>query len=176
MAAFMFQQPQHSQQPPSQGYYLPDKRRQTLPAPDSYQPQQNEVFSPQIPEEPTKRPDFTTTERSDAYTTTVRATAVPELQEPEVEEVEERKPRKRVSKKKQVKRPIDEEEEDEYVPQMPAGTFFPMFFGWGGRSAQGGGAPGVMAIANAYSPGRGGVSSSHAMAYGGPRPEEGAKL
>ncbi|XP_028166731.1 uncharacterized protein LOC114357350 [Ostrinia furnacalis] len=175
MAAFMFKQPEEpAQQAPSQ-YYLPDRRRQTQ---DEYYPQQNEVFFPQAPEKPivTEATDLVEpTEKTEFVPTTARTvTTVPELVEPEVEEVEEpvQKPKKRVSKRKQVKRPIeDEEEEDDYQPKMPTGAFFPMFFGWGGRSANGGGPGGATAIANAYSTGRGGVATSHATAYGAPRPD-----
>ncbi|KAG7310827.1 hypothetical protein JYU34_003653 [Plutella xylostella] len=187
VAAFMYQQPSQPSQgyhqpapsqgyhhpAPSQGYYQPDRRQVDAQAP----PQQNEVYYPQQPDE-TYTPKATeqttklieadpTTEKIELFSTTLK-TIEPEITEPEVEEVEEPKPRRRVSKKKQVKRPVEDEEDDE-LARMPGGTFFPMFFGWG-RSGQGQ-APGVMAIANAYSTGRGGVSSSHATAYGPPRTE-----
>ncbi|KAI5634005.1 hypothetical protein NE865_13255 [Phthorimaea operculella] len=183
MAAFMFKQPEDAQ--PSQ-YYLADRRRQTpqdqnypqqqqpnYPQDNIYPPQQeNEVYYPVIPNKPTQPPTEATdiadpTGKTEIISTTVK-TIVPELVEPEVEEVEE-KPRK-VSKKKQVKRPVQDEEEDDdaQVPKMPGGTFFPMFFGYG----RNGGAPGgATAIANAYSTGRGGVATSHATAYGVPQPD-----
>lgn len=180
MAAFMFQQPQ-KQPPTNEGYSLHDKRRQTSQTPDSFLPQENEVLPPLTPEEPavstTKQPELIeTTERSDA-TTPLGTTTLPELLEPETEEVEEQ-PRKRVAKKKQARRPVDDYEDDESAPRMPAGSFFPMYFGWGSRSSHSGPpGGGVVAIANAYSTGRGGVSSSHATAYGGAKPDEqGPKL
>ncbi|GBP29079.1 hypothetical protein EVAR_10895_1 [Eumeta japonica] len=173
MAAFMFGQPQEASKPTREDYYLPDRRRQT-PEVQYLPPQQNEVY-PQIPEKiplvPTEQTEIAEpTERVDLIPTTAKT----ELAEPDVEEVEEAtpQPKKRVSKKKQVKKPIDDDDEEEdYAPKMPAGAFFPMFFGWGSRSG-GGGPGGAMAVANAYSTGRGGVASSHATAYGAPRPEE----
>lgn len=175
MAAFMFRQPEEPQVQPSQ-YYLPDRRRQTPPETNFVPPQENEVFyaQPQLPEKPvaTEQTEIVEpTERTET-STTVR-TVVPEFTEPEVEEVEPevQKPRKRVSKRKQVKKPVeDEEDDDDFAPKMPQGTFFPMFFGWG-RSAGGGAPGGATAVANAYSTGRGGVASSHATAYGAPRPD-----
>ncbi|XP_072947046.1 uncharacterized protein [Epargyreus clarus] len=189
MAAFMFR-PEDQYQPSSQ-YYSPDRRRQTTQ--ENYiPPQQNEVYYPQIPDQlPEQQPERAEqpelspatgtlpTELADptekTEIATVKATAVPEIVEPEVEEVQEpQPPKKRVTKKKQVKRPEEEEEavEEEHAPKIPTGAYFPMFFGWGGRS---GGAPGgATAIANAFSTGRGGVATSHATAYGPPRPE--AKL
>lgn len=174
MAAFMIGQPQQSARP-SQSYYLPDRRRQTTPDTHYLPPQENEVFYPQSPEkipitqktdlaEPTERIDFTT----------LRA-PVPELTEPDTEELEEvtQKPKKRVSKKKQVKKPIEEEDDEEnFIPRMPSGAFFPMFFGYGGRSSHGGAPGSPIAVANAYSTGRGGVATSHATAYGAPRPDD----
>lgn len=183
MAAFMFRQPEEQIQQSGQ-YYLPDRRRQTNI--DYAPPQQNEVFYPQQPEQVPEAPvavNFPTeptelaepTEKAELIPTTVKA-VVPELVEPEVEEIEEPAPKSKkgvVSRKKQVKRPVDDDDEDDYAPKMPSGAFFPMFFGWGGRSgASGPGAPGgPTAIANAYSTGRGGVATSHATAYGAPRPE-----
>ncbi|KAG6460372.1 hypothetical protein O3G_MSEX011940 [Manduca sexta] len=157
MAAFMYKQPEPQAAPSSQ-YYLPDRRRQTLDDTNYVPPQQNELFTTVVPVVPVKEV----------------APVVPELSEPEpLEEEPAPKAKKVVNKKKQVKRPVeDEEDEDESYPphRMPSGAFFPMFFGWGGRS--GGGPGGPTAIANAYSTGRGGVATSHATAYGGPRPEE----
>ncbi|XP_059058414.1 uncharacterized protein LOC131851868 [Achroia grisella] len=179
MAAFMFRQPEGKfQQAPSSQYYYPDRRRQTQPEINYAPPQQNEVYSfPQSPEKPTvtEATDIADpTERTEIFPTTSRATATPEFTEPEIEEVEEpvKKTRKRVSKKKEVKKPIDDDDEDDYAPRLPASALFPMFFGYGGRSS--GGAPGgATAIANAYSTGRGGVATSHATAYGIPtRPDQ----
>ncbi|XP_068626677.1 WASH complex subunit 2 [Battus philenor] len=182
MAAFMFK-PEEQSQPQTSQYYLPDRRRQTTP--EAYAPpQQNEVYYPQAPEkpfatEPTELADPLPTEKVEVPTT-VKAVAVPELTEPEIEEVEEPKevkelapaPKKRVTKKKQVKRPVDDDDEEEdYPPRMPNGAFFPMFFGWGGGRSSGGAPNGATAIANAFSTGRGGVATSHATAYGPPRPE-----
>ncbi|KAJ2940666.1 hypothetical protein O0L34_g14775 [Tuta absoluta] len=184
MAAFMFKQPEEAQ--PSQ-YYLADRRRQTpqdesypqppqqpnypqTPQENIYPQQENEVYYPVIPNKPTQPPTAATdiaepTEKTEIISSTVQ-TVVPELVEPEVEEVEQ-KPRK-VSKKKLAKRPVQDEEVDDERPEMPGGSFFPMFFGWG----RNGGAPGgATAIANAYSTGRGGVATSHATAYGMPQPE-----
>lgn len=178
MAAFMFRQPEETApQAPSGQYYYPDRRRQTQPELNYPPPQQNEVYFPQAPEKPivTEATEIADpTERIDLLIpTTPKATSVPELTEPEVEEVEEpvQKPKKRVLKRKQAKKPVEDEEEDDYQPRMPAAAYFPMFFGWGGRSS--GGAPGgATAIANAYSTGRGGVATSHATAYGVPtRPD-----
>ncbi|CAG4983944.1 unnamed protein product [Colias eurytheme] len=195
MAAFMFK-PEEQYTPQTSQYYVPDRRRQTVQ--ENYTPQQNEVYyqTPEqssvpeqsyVPEQqfvpaeqPAEQPAVVTeaTEIADPTEkiespTTVKAVAVPEITEPEVEEVPEPAPvpRKRVTKKKQVKRPVDEEEDegDDY-PRIPSGAYFPMFFGYGGRAAQG--APqGATAIANAFSTGRGGVATSHATAYGPPRPE-----
>lgn len=172
MAAFMFKQPDDQ---PSQ-YYLPtpDRRRQTQPELTYLPPQQNEVFypQPQQPQSPTEPTELAEpTERIDLATT---IKSVPEITEPEIEEVEEpvQRPKKRLQKKKQVKRPVeDEEDDDDFAPRMPAAAFFPMFFGYGGRSGSGGMPGGATAVANAYSTGRGGVASSHATAYGAPRPE-----
>ncbi|XP_053612150.1 uncharacterized protein LOC128676180 [Plodia interpunctella] len=175
MAAFMFRQPEQNQ-PPSSQYYYPDRRRQ-VQQPDFYPPpQQNEVFFPQSPEKPiTEATEIADpTEKTELFSTTPRVTIVPEILEPEVEDEEPvQKPKNRVSKKKQAKRPVDDEDDEEYQPRMPASAYFPMFFGWGGRSANGGGPGGATAIANAYSTGRGGVATSHATAYGVPqqRPE-----
>lgn len=178
MAAFMFKQPEAPVQPAqAPSHYIQPERRP--PAQDDYYPQQNEVYyHPQAPEKPivTEATDLAEpTEKTEFVSTTARAvTTVPELVEPEVEEVEEpvQKPKKRVSKRKQVKKPVeDEEEDDDYQPKMPANAFFPMFFGWGGRAAHGGGPGGATAVANAYSTGRGGVATSHAIAYGVPKPE-----
>lgn len=181
MAAFMYRQPEEPIQQSGQ-YYMPDRRRQTNT--EYAPPQQNEVFYPlqseQQPEAPVAFPTEPTelaepTEKAQTVNTTAKA-VVPELTEaevPEVEEVEEPTPKSKkavVSRKKQVKRPIDDEEEDDYAPKMPAGAFFPIFFGWGGRSGAGG-PGGPTAIANAYSTGRGGVATSHATAYGAPRPD-----
>ncbi|RVE47773.1 hypothetical protein evm_007528 [Chilo suppressalis] len=175
MAAFMFKQPEQQVQPSNQ-YYSPDRRRQT-PQDETFYPQQNEVYFPQAPEKPiaTEATEISEpTVKVDLFPTTARATIVPELAEPEVEEVEEpvQTPKKRVSKKKQVKKPVDDDEEDDDPqPKMPAGAFFPMFFGYGGRSSGGGMPGGATAVANAYSTGRGGVATSHATAYGAPRPD-----
>lgn len=190
MAAFMVRQPEEQTQYQSGQYYVPDRRRQTLADTNfNIPPQQNEVFYPQNPENaalqpenqpilpdiasPTEAVDLPEpTEKTEVISTTLKAVSVPELAEPEVEEAEEPVPKaKKVSsKRKQVKRPIDDEDEEEaYPPRMPAGAFFPMFFGYGRTS---GGPGGPTAIANAYSTGRGGVATSHATAYGAPRPEE----
>lgn len=180
MAAFMFN-PEELNHQASQ-YYLADRRHQTTP--EVTIPQQNEVDSPQTPENPfaiesTEIADPLPTEKTDD-TTTDKTTALPELAEPKIEEEQEHKetkeiepvPKKRVTKKKQERKPAedeDEDEEEEYSPKMPSGAFFPMFFGWGrGRSS---GTPGAVAIANAFSTGRGAVASSHATAYGLPPPE-----
>ncbi|XP_013188668.2 uncharacterized protein LOC106133480 [Amyelois transitella] len=177
MAAFMFRQPEENQ-PPSSQYYYPDRRRQVQPEINYPPPQQNEVFFPQVPEKPivTEATEIADpTEKTELFSTTLRSTS-PEIFEPEIDDEEVvPKPKKRVSKKKQVKRPVDDEDEEENQPKMPAGAYFPMFFGWGGRSA---GSPGgATAIANAYSTGRGGVATSHATAYGVPqRPELREKL
>ncbi|XP_004932415.1 uncharacterized protein LOC114244025 [Bombyx mandarina] len=185
MAAFMYRQPEAAQAPSTGQVYIPDRRRQTL-ADTSYVPQQeNEVYYPQQPENPIFSPTQATeladpTEKIELYSTTLvpvakatEAPAAPELPEPEVLEVEEPKAKKAVAnKKKQAKRPLEEdEEEDDFAPpRVPTSAFFPMFFGWGGRAAGGPGGP--TAVANAYSTGRGGVATSHATAYGGPRPDE----
>lgn len=182
MAAFMFRQPEPEATPEQSGqYYLPDRRRQTSQEPNYITPQQNEVYYPQPPENPAFIPTEATelaepTEKAEVVPTTVKAIVIPELVEPEIEEVPEeapiQKPKKAVSKKKQVKRPIEEEDEEEgYGPKIPTAAFFPMFFGYGGRSGSGG-PGGPTAIANAYSTGRGGVATSHATAYGAPRPKE----
>ncbi|CAG4986435.1 unnamed protein product [Parnassius apollo] len=182
MAAFMFKPEERTQQQASQ-YYLPDRRRQTTPK--AYIPsQQNEVYYPLAPEkpfatEPTEVADPIPTVKVE-IPTTLKTTVVPELTEPEREEVEEPietkeiapAPKKRVNKKKQVKRPVAEDEEfDDYAPRTQNGAYFPMFFGWGGGRSSGGAPNGATAIANAYSTGRGGVASSHATAYGPPRPD-----
>lgn len=177
MAAFLVRQ-QEDRAPISQSgqYYQPDRRRQTQTPLDIYvPPQQNEVYYPQQPDNSI---GFSTEATEIAESTELATTAkavVPEITEPEVPEVEDVEPapksRKNAPKKKPTKKPI-EDESDEYddAPKMPAGAFFPMFFGWGGRA---GGAPGgPMAVANAYSTGRGGVATSHATAYGSPRPDE----
>lgn len=189
MAAFMFR-PEDRYQPQTSQYYSPDRRRQTQPV---NFPQQNEVFYPQNPEQSERFPEqpvlpensaipeiptiteateiVEPTERTELGTTTLK-TVIPELTEPESEEIPKPISKKRVSKKKQAKRPVeeDDDENDEY-PRMPTGAFFPMFFGWGGRSSNG--APGgATAIANAFSTGRGGVATSHATAYGPPSRSE----
>lgn len=174
MAAFMLRQPGDQPQPTQ--YYLPDRRRQTAPEPNllpPQSPQENDVFYPPLSEKPTTPASQSfdisfPTERTEVPFTTVKA--VPELTEPEIEEIDE-KPRKRVSKKKQVKKPVHEDDEEDEYPRLPTGAFFPMFFGYGRSGTPGGGPPGPMAIANAYSAARGGVASSHATAYGEPRPE-----
>lgn len=177
MAAFVFKPEEQTQASLAS---QPDRRRQTTVEADI--PQQNEIYNSQAPEKP---PSFQPTELAEPLPTekieiptTVKA-QLPELVESEIEEVEEPKesrdiapaPKKRVTKKKQAKRPADdEEEEEEYTPKIPNGAFFPMFFGWGnGRSS--GGAPNAIAIANAFSTGRGGVATSDATAYGPPKPE-----
>ncbi|XP_035453935.2 uncharacterized protein LOC118278713 [Spodoptera frugiperda] len=179
MAAFMYRQPEAPQQ--SGQYYLPDRRRQTQQEANFVPPQQNEVAYPQQPDNQAFIPSEATelaepTENVELAPVTEKAVAVPEFAEPEIKEVAEEAPvqkAKKVSKKKQVKRPVDDEDEEEYAPRMPAGAFFPMFFGYGGRGAGGAGGPGgPMAVANAYSTGKGGVATSHATAYGAPRPEE----
>ncbi|CAK1601653.1 unnamed protein product [Parnassius mnemosyne] len=181
MAGFMYR-PEQTQQQASQ-YYLPDRRRQTTPE-DYIPPQQNEVYYPLAPEkpfasEPTEIADPLPTVKVE-IPTTVKATAVPELTEPEIEEAEEPietkevapTPKKRVNKKKQAKRPVEEDEEaDDYEPRIPNGAYFPMFFGWGGGRSSGGAPNGATAIANAFSTGRGGVATSHATAYGPPQPD-----
>ncbi|XP_047019818.1 uncharacterized protein LOC124630123 [Helicoverpa zea] len=178
MAAFMVRQPE-AQATPSQSsqYYVPDRRRQTQQEVNYAPPQQNEVFYPQQPDNqafvPTEATELADpTDKAEPAPTTVKSVAVPELVEPEIEQVPEEEPvqkPKKVNKKKQVKRPIDDEDEEEYAPRMPAAAFFPMFFGYGGR---GGGPGGPTAVANAYSTGRGGVATSHATAYGTPRQDE----
>ncbi|XP_026497069.2 uncharacterized protein LOC113401383 [Vanessa tameamea] len=194
MAAFMFK-PEEQYQPQTSQYYLPDRRRQTQPE-FNYPPQQNEVYYPQVPEQSEPLPEQPAvlseqpavipelpviteateiaepTEKTEQVTTTLKSVITPELTEPETEEVPKAlpSPKKRVTKRKQVKRPVDDDEEEgeEYPPRMPTGAYFPMFFGYGGRS--GGGTPnGATAIANAFSTGRGGVATSHATAYGPPR-------
>ncbi|CAH2267589.1 jg11878 [Pararge aegeria aegeria] len=191
MAAFMFK-PEERYQPQTSQYYLPDRRRQTQP--ESNYPQQNEVYYPQLPEQserlpeqpviqenPIAIPELPTiteateivepNEKSELGTTTLKS-VVPELTEPESEEIPKPAPKKRVTKKKQVKRPVEEEEDEgEDYPKMPTGAYFPMFFGLGGRSSNGGAPGGATAIANAFSTGRGGVATSHATAYGLPRSE-----
>ncbi|XP_023935992.2 uncharacterized protein LOC112044394 [Bicyclus anynana] len=188
MAAFMFKpEDQYQPQPQTSQYYLPDRRRQTQP--ESNYPQQNEVYYPQVPEQTERLPEQPVIQENPAIPAVTEATElveptektevettlktiVPELSEPESEEIPKPASKKRVTKKKQVKKPVEEEEDesDDYPPKMPSGAFFPMFFGWGGRSSNG--APGgATAIANAYSTGRGGVATSHATAYGPPRPE-----
>lgn len=192
MAAFMVRQPEEQIVQQSGQYYVPDRRRQTLADTNfNVPPQQNEVFYPQSPDSPAYQPESQPipeipvisteateiaepTEKVDVIATTLKAVSVPELAEPEpeAEDVEEPapKPKKALNKRKQAKRPIDDEDEEEnYPPRMPAGAFFPMFFGYGRTS---GGPGGPTAIANAYSTGRGGVATSHATAYGAPRPEE----
>lgn len=177
MATFMFRQPEESAQQqvqPSQ-YYLPDRRRQTPTETYFPPPQENEVIYPPTPEKPiaTEQTEIAdATERTEIRTTTFKTNTppVPELVEPEIEEIEQdQKSGKRVSKKKEVKRPVEDEDDDE-TPKTPTGAFFPMFFGWGRNS--GGSSPGgATAIANAYSTGRGGVATSHATAYGMPTPD-----
>ncbi|XP_045456414.1 uncharacterized protein LOC123666297 [Melitaea cinxia] len=193
MAAFMFR-PQEQYQPQTSQYYLPDRRRQTQP--ELNYPQQNEVYYPQVPEQSDALPEqpavfskkpiapelpavteptdiAETTEKTELVPTTLKAIVIPELTEPEIEEVDKvvPTPKKRVTKKKQVKRPVDDDEDDaeQYPPRIPAGAYFPMFFGYGGRSGSTPG--GATAIANAFSTGRGGVATSHATAYGPPRPD-----
>lgn len=170
MAAFMYQQREDQANQPSQ-YYLPDRRRQTPEDVNYNIPQQeNEVFYQQ-PENPvvTEPTELVEPTGKTDISTTVKA-IVPEIVEPEVEELEEpeQKPRKRVLKKKPVYKPVESEEDDDH--QMPKGAFFPMFFGWGRKGGDGGAPGGAIAIANAFSMGRGEVSS-HATAYGAPRPE-----
>ncbi|XP_041975707.1 uncharacterized protein LOC121730633 [Aricia agestis] len=188
MAAFMFK-PEEQYQPQSSQYYVPDRRRQTPQ--EEYIPQQNEVYYPQVSEQVPEKPvvfeqpaapehpvtlatDIAEpTEKIEVQTTTLKTAVTPEITEPEIEEVEKpaSTPRRRVTKKKQVKNTEEEDQEEgeEYPPRMPAGAYFPMFFGWGGRS---GNTPqGATAIANAFSTGRGGVATSHATAYGPPQPE-----
>lgn len=202
MAAFMFK-PEEQYQPQTSQYYLPDRRRQTQPElnyqpqqNEIFYPQgleQSEPLpdqpalseQPILPEQPVALPELPVvtepadiaepTEKTELITSTIKSVAIPELTEtePESEDVPKPAPKRRVTKKKQVKRPIheDEEEDDDFSPpRMPTGAFFPMFFGWGGRSA---GAPsgGATAIANAFSTGRGGVATSHATAYGPPKPD-----
>lgn len=188
MAAFMYR-PEEQAAPQAGQYYYPDRRRQTTldtyvpPQQNEVVPQQNEVplqneYYPQQPELnpliPTEATEIAyPTEKNEVFSTTLK-TVLPELIEPEseAEEVEEPapKPKKAISKKKQVKRPVIDEDDDEesFAPKVPASAFFPMFF-YGGRSGSSGG---PTAIANAYSTGRGGVATSHATAYGAPRPEQ----
>lgn len=193
MAAFMYRPEEQAAMSQTGPYYYPDRRRQTTV--DTYVPsqqnevipsQQSEVYPPQqseyYPQQPEISPVSPTeateiaypTEKTEVFSTTLK-TVLPELVEPdsEAEEVEEPapKPKKAVSKKKQVKKPVfdEDDEEDSYAPKIPASAFFPMLF-YGGRSAGGSGGP--TAIANAYSTGRGGVATSHATAYGSPRPEQ----
>lgn len=176
MAAFMFKPEEAAQQQvqPSQ-YYLPDRRRQTPTETFLPPPQENEVYYPALPEKPiaTEQTEIADpVEKTEIQSTTVKSITPPqpELIEPEIEEVTpEEKSRKRVSKKKEVKRPVEDEDDDE-APKMPAGAFFPMFFGWG-RNGGGSSPGGATAIANAYSTGRGGVATSHATAYGMPTPD-----
>ncbi|CAH3967865.1 uncharacterized protein LOC123714178 [Pieris brassicae] len=189
MAAFMFKPEEY--QPQASQYYMPDRRRQTPQDINYAPPLQNEVYyqTPEVPSEPertyvpespfvpSEQPVATeATEMADPterieVPTTAKEVAVPEITEPEAEDIPEPAPKKRVTKKKQVKKPDEDEEEgDDYPPRMPTGAFFPMFFGYGGRSGQG--TPqGATAIANAFSTGRGGVATSHATAYGPPRTE-----
>ncbi|XP_034831787.1 uncharacterized protein [Maniola hyperantus] len=193
MAAFMFK-PEERYQPQTSQYYVPDRRRQTQP--ELNYPQQNEVYYPQgpeqteqlpekpvIPENPIALPEIPKvtestelaepTEKFEFGTTTLKSIITPELTEPDSEEIPRTVSKKRVSKRKQVKRPVeedDDEERDDYPPKVPTGTYFPMFFGWGSRSSSG--TPGgATAIANAFSTGRGGVATSHATAYGPPSPD-----
>lgn len=179
VAAFMYK-PEEQKQQTSQ-YYLPDRRRQITLEADI--PQQNDLNnSPPAPEkplspEPSELAEPLPTENIEIPTT---VKALPELVEPEIEEVEEPKesrdivptPKKRVTKKKQVKKPVDDDDEDEeYTPKIPKRAFFPMFFGWGSGRSSGGAPNGAIAIANAFSTGRGGVATSDATAYGPPKPE-----
>lgn len=176
--AFLYKPEQLNQQ--ASQYYQPDRRRQT--APEAYVPQQSDVYYPQASEnafaaEPTELYEPLPTEKVE-IPTTVKAIALPtEIEELEVPKEKKEialAPKKRVTNKKQVKRPVDdedEEEEEEPSPKIPNGTFFPMFFGWGGGRSSGGAPKGATAIANAFSTGRGAAANSHATAYGLPRPE-----
>lgn len=201
MAAFMFK-PENQYRPQPSQYYLPDRRRQAQPelnyqpqqnevfypqVIEQSEPLPEQPIVPEQPvaaEQPVALPELPVvtepanipepTEKTELITSTLKSVVVPELAEPEPEseEVPKPEPKKRVTKRKQVKRPVDDDEEeiDDFAPpRMPAGAFFPMFFGWGGRSGNGAPSGGATAIANALSTGRGGVATSHATAYGPPK-------
>ncbi|KAJ8736624.1 hypothetical protein PYW08_007280 [Mythimna loreyi] len=152
-------------------YQQADRRRQALLEVNDTPPQENEVNYPQapefLPEVPVEATEIIVpVEQAEVVPTTEKA-IVPELIEPEIEEpLEEpvQKPKKAVQKKKQVKRPVEDEEDDDEEDDFPAhkflsGAVFPMFFGWGGSG-------GPVAVANAYSTGKGGAAASDAIAYG----------
>ncbi|CAH0592180.1 unnamed protein product [Chrysodeixis includens] len=157
-------------------YHLADRRRQALLEVNDTPPQENEIFYPQIPDVNAVVPVDATelivpTDKTEVTTT---KTVVPEIVEPEIKEVPEpaEKPRN-VEGKKQVKTPVQDEEDDEedegYPPfhRFSGGAFFPMFFGYGRGSPSG-----PTAIANAFSTGKGGAAASEAVAYANPRPEK----
>lgn len=152
-------------------YHQADRRRQALLEVNDTPPQENEVYYAQAPETLPEVPAEATelivpVEKAEVVPTTVKA-IVPELIEPKIDEPQEepvQKPKKAVQKKKQVKRPVEDEEDNDEEDEFPAhkflsGAVFPMFFGWGGSG-------GPMAVANAYSTGKGGAAASDAIAYG----------
>lgn len=153
-------------------YHQADRRRQALLEVNDAPPQENAVYNPQAPEYVVPNVSVEATElitpfdQAEVGPSTVKA-VVPELVEPEIEEPQEQpvqQPKKIDNKKKQVKRPVEDEEDDDDEDDFPAhrflsGAVFPMFFGWG-RSG------GPMAVANAYSTGKGGAAASDATAYG----------
>lgn len=177
-------QPELNYQPQQNEIFYPQVVEQSEPLPEQAIVPEQPVAAEKpvaIPEQPvvTEPADLPEpTEKTELIASTIKSVAVPELSEPEPEPESEEVPkpapvpRKRVTKKKQVKRPVDEDEEeiDDYAPpRMPTGAYFPMFFGWGGRSGNGAPSGGATAIANAFSTGRGGVATSHATAYGPPK-------
>lgn len=171
---YALRQPEPEVTPQFSRHHLADRRRQALLEVNDTPPQQNEVFYPQAPEGSAVVPVETTDIYEPVEKTEVAPTpkdvAVPEISEPEIEKVPEepvQKPKKAVNKTKQIQKPVDDdddEDEDESYAKIPTGAYFPMFFGWSGKSGSGG----PIAIGNSYSTGRGGVSASDATAYGTP--------
>uniref|UniRef100_A0A2A4JHU5 Uncharacterized protein n=1 Tax=Heliothis virescens TaxID=7102 RepID=A0A2A4JHU5_HELVI len=158
-------------------YHQAVKRRQALLEVNDTPPQENEPLYPQV-QDPAVVPVEATelilpNDPAQVIPTTEKA-IVPELVEPEIEENEEpvQQSKKVAEEKKQTKWLFDEEDDDDeedYPSQakfLRGGSFFPMIFGWSGAGS------GPIAIANAYSTGKGGAAASHATAYANQKPVE----
>uniref|UniRef100_A0A2H1V491 SFRICE_009016 n=1 Tax=Spodoptera frugiperda TaxID=7108 RepID=A0A2H1V491_SPOFR len=148
--------------------YHQEKRRQALLEVNDTPPQENEVFYPQdslVPVPIAATELIKPLEVSPEAPTTVKA-IVPEPAQPEKEDKLAPEARTELEKKIPSKKPVedeegDDEDDDDYSsqPKFPGNAFFPMFFAWGGGN-------GPVAVANAFSKGRGGAAASEATAYG----------
>nr|XP_021192115.2 uncharacterized protein LOC110377515 [Helicoverpa armigera] len=156
-------------------YHQAVKRRQALLEVNDTPPQENAPFYPQAPDSPAVVPAEATELilPNDQVIPTTEKAIVPELIEPEIEEPKEEpvQQTKKVAEEKKQKKWFDEEDDDDeedYPSQakfLRGGSFFPMIFGWGSGS-------GPIAVANAYSTGKGGAAASHATAYATHKPIE----